>query len=78
MRTILFFAMTGFVSYFEAVANLGNHQYPLLFILIAFGSWVPFLLYYRGIARRREARRRRAYLQERCMRAYLHQNGYRY
>lgn len=77
MRTI-FFALTCFVSYFGAVANLGNHHYPFLFIIIAFGSWAPFLLYYRGIARRREARRRRAYLQERCMRVYLYKNGYRY
>lgn len=77
MRTI-FFALTYFASYIGAVANLGNHQYPFLFIIIAFGSWVPYILYTRESRRRKRANQRRAYLQEACIRSYLRRNGHYY
>lgn len=78
MRTIVFFALTCFVSSFGAIANLGNHQYPDLFALILFGSWIPFMLYYRLRSRRIAAARRRAYFLEKHLCIYLRQNRYRY
>jgi hypothetical protein len=76
MRTIVFLALTCFVSYIGAISNLGNNAHPLLFMVILYGSWIPFVLYVRGRCRRIAARKRRAYLQDRYRRVYLHR--YRY
>jgi hypothetical protein len=46
--------------------------------IIGYGTWYVYALSQRGRVRRNEARRRRAFLHEQCMRVYLRNNGFRY
>lgn len=78
MRTILFFALSCFVSSIGALANLGNHQHPLLPFFILYGAWLPFILYYRSRHRHITAGRRRVWMHEQCMRTYLSKNATRW
>jgi len=78
MRTLIYLALTAFICSFCALANIGNHSCPYLFIVLEFGPVVLFFLYQQRRRRRINSCRRRAFLHEQCMRVYLRQNGYRF
>jgi len=72
----LHFLLTLFVSMLIMLGADVNHM--LQMYGLAAGLWVLFILAQQPRLRQIEARRRRAYMQELCMRTYLRKNGVRW
>jgi hypothetical protein len=76
MKVAFLFILTLFISIGSLTSGLHSHH-PLTHIVIGWGVWYLLYLSQRGRTCRRMTRRRRAYLNEMCMRTYLRNNGYR-
>jgi hypothetical protein len=77
MRQFIFFTAICFLSTFTMLGALGSKQ-PLPLLAIAWGLWFFYAYSQLCRIRRKQARRRRAYLHEQCIRTYLRNNGIRY
>jgi len=71
------FILTCGISVGALLSGLHAHNVWPHFI-IGYGIWYLYGLSQRRTIRRRQARRRRAFLHEQCMRVYLRNNGFRY
>jgi hypothetical protein len=77
MRQFLFFTAICFLSTCTMLGALGS-KHPLPLVAVAWGLSFFYAFCQRARIRRKQARRRQAYLHEQCMRTYLRNNGIRY
>jgi hypothetical protein len=77
MKIAFLFIITLFISIGSLMSGLHSHH-PLTHILIGWGIWYVLYLSQRSRIHRRQSYRRRAYLNEMCMRTYLKNNGVRW